>query len=69
MSAPQRKSIFIEPPICISKRKKLSPWRCINVDTPVVDSGFPVGGRQPRRGAGLKRRLHFKNIVCRNERI
>ena len=37
--------------------------------SPVADPGFPVGGREPRRGHGLPRRLRFENFVCRNERI
>ena len=36
----------------------------------MADLGFPVrGGRRPRGGRGLPRRVHFKNFVCRNERI
>ena len=35
----------------------------ITCTVPVVDPGFPIGGH------GLLRQLHFKNFVCKNERI
>ena len=35
----------------------------------VADPGFPVGGRRPRGGCQLLRRLSFEKFVCQNERI
>ena len=42
VSPPEEKYFYRTPNLYI-KTKEAEPWRCINVDTPVVDSGFPVG--------------------------
>ena len=48
-------------------RHIIGGWGFGRVPPPVADPGFSVGGRRPRRGRRLPRRLRFENFVCRNE--